>query len=115
MVQNKKHLLLKVMCDPDLFYAELSAVSRLQATGQKAQNCTIPDVTLRLKQWFQFQTPMYEDDGSQKDDGSESFALDHFYMLFEICRSNLFQIIAARKQKQKRLLSIMVPKKSKRD
>jgi len=43
---------------------------------------------------------MLEDiDGSQIDEGSESLALDHFYMLFEICRSNLFQIIASRKKR----------------
>ena len=44
---------------------------------------------------------MYDGE-SQKDDGSQSYALDHFYMLFEISRYNLFQIIAARKQRQKR-------------
>jgi len=49
VVQNKKHLLLKVMCDPDLFYAELSAVSRLEATGSKEKYSTVPDITLRLK------------------------------------------------------------------
>ena len=53
VMKNKKQALLKVMCDPDLFYAELSAVTRLGATGSKS---TYPgsEVTLRLKEWFTF-------------------------------------------------------------
>ena len=50
-MKNKKQALLKVMCDPDLFYAELSAVSRLGANGEKP-DYNMPDVTLRLNEWF---------------------------------------------------------------
>ena len=51
VMKNKKQALLKVMCDPDLFYAELSAVSRLGANGEKP-DYNMPDVTLRLNEWF---------------------------------------------------------------
>ena len=55
---------------------------------------------LRLHQWFQFQTPMFDDAASSQLSSDGGIAeLDHFYLLFETCSTNLYQMISIRKQK----------------
>ena len=56
--RSGKPLVLKVMCDPDLFYAELAVFNRLQSMA--AGGPTSEKLTLKLIKYFQFQTPMSE-------------------------------------------------------
>ena len=60
--QNGKPLVLKVMCDPDLFYAELAVFNRIKTL--QFGNDENAKTVLQLKNYFQFQTPMYDDAAS---------------------------------------------------
>ena len=59
VLYKKKQALLKVVCDPDLFYREHTALTRLGSISEKP-NHSIPDVTLRLKEYYTFATPIQE-------------------------------------------------------
>ena len=52
--QANKPLMLKVMCDPDLFYAELAVFQRLEtlAFPKTPQSERDNKVALRLQHWF---------------------------------------------------------------
>ena len=53
-------LMLKVMCDPDLFYSELDVFRRIETLTVGAEESSQEKMALRLINYFQFQTPMYE-------------------------------------------------------
>jgi len=94
-----KPYVLKVMCDPDLFYAELAVFNRIKALQTGASDSE--KLILRLTNYFQFQTPLTADDvtSSQYSSDGGVTELDHFYLLFETCSTNLYQMITIRKQK----------------
>lgn len=52
--------MLKVMCDPDLFYSELDVFRRIETLTIGAEESGKEKMALRLINYFQFQTPMYE-------------------------------------------------------
>lgn len=96
VVQNKRqNILLKVMCDNVLFDTELLVIRRLNAFIRGDE----PNlgITLRLKSHFHFEANTNIDDAaSMLSEGQDE---EHFYFLFESCRSNLFQTMGIRKQK----------------
>lgn len=51
--QNHKQMILKVMCDPDLFYGELEVYKRIQCLSLP-MGSEESKFVLQLKQWFQF-------------------------------------------------------------
>lgn len=57
-------LLLKVMCDPDLFYAELAVFNRIQTLTAGSEELKEEKVALKLKNYFQFRTPLFDDANS---------------------------------------------------
>ena len=96
--QQGKPLVLKVMCNPDLFYAELDVFHRLQTLNVGGQ--VEEKQVLRLVNHFSFQTPLYDDATSSQYSSDGGIAeLDHFYLLFETCSTNLYQMITIRKSK----------------
>lgn len=103
--KSGRPLLLKVMCDPDLFYAELAVFNRIQTLTAGSEELRQEKVALRLRNYFQFQTPLYDDAASSQQSSDAGIAeLDHFYLLFETCSTNLYQMIAMRKQKFEQML-----------
>ena len=50
--QNSKPLILKVMCDPDLFYAELAVFNRIQTLSVGAEATVQEKMGLKLINYF---------------------------------------------------------------
>lgn len=86
--------LLKVMCDNVLYETELMVIQRLNAFSGPDSN---QGITLRMKENFHFIAPSDYDDAATIL--SENQDDEHFYFIFETCRSNLFQSLATRKNK----------------
>jgi serine/threonine protein kinase len=77
-----------------LYDTELLVITRLNAFINEEPN---RGITLRLRDHFHFVPPSNPDDAASIL--SETQDDEHFYFMFETCRSNLFQTISSRKQK----------------